>query len=262
MNALVQTVAPTAEPVSLEEAKWHLRIDTDDNDYIIEGLIKAAREHAEAVLNRALLSQTWCMYLEDWPDDEDYIEIPYPPLQSITSIIYTDYNGALNTWTVATDSTGDTTLASATITGMTDTSDFDVGDIVTVSAGFPTTTLQIESKTATTIVLNNVATSTQANVTVTTATNYLEDTKSEPGRVVLAYGADWPTATLYPMNPIAITYVCGYSQPDDVPQSIKQAMMIDIADMYEQREGLSEKDLKVLPVVMRLLAPYMVHRFK
>ncbi|MBV6343226.1 head-tail connector protein [Candidatus Magnetobacterium casense] len=194
MNALVQTVAPTIEPVSLEEAKWHLRVDNDDSDYIIEGLIKAGREHIEAVLNRALLTQTWAMYLEEFPD-EDFIELPYPPLQGISSLVYTDYNGAATTWGAA---------------------------------------------------------------------NYLTDIKSEPGRLVLAYGIDWPSATLYPMNPICITYSCGYSQTkiDDIPQSIKQAILIDVADMFESRETLTEKNITSIPAIMRLLAPYIVHRFK
>lgn len=194
MNALIQTVAPTAEPVTLEEVKWHLRIDTDDNDFILEGMIKAAREHIEAILNRGIISQTWCMYLEDWPDDSDFIEIPYPPLQSITSIIYTDYDGTATTWVAA--------------------------------------------------------------------TYYHADTNSEPGRVILRYGADWPAATLSPLNPIAITYVAGYSDLDSVPQSIKQAILLDVADLYENREGLSEKEMKSLPTLMRLLAPYIVSRFK
>ena len=76
------------------------------------------------------------------------------------------------TFSSATDSTGDTDGSTATITGMTDTSDFYGGQYVTVSAGFPSTTTpyRIMSKTATsiTLALNRTSTSAQTNVTVAT----------------------------------------------------------------------------------------------
>jgi uncharacterized phiE125 gp8 family phage protein len=39
---------------------------------------------------------------------------------------------------------------------------------------------------------------------------YIVDTESEPGRIVLGYEKSWPTATLYPSNPIKIEFTCGY----------------------------------------------------
>ena len=47
-------------------------------------------------------------------------------------------------------------------------------------------------------------------VTLTAGTDYLADTDSEPGRVILPYGKTWPTNTLYPLNPIRIIYTAGY----------------------------------------------------
>jgi parallel beta-helix repeat protein len=72
------------------------------------------------------------------------------------------------TFSSATDSTGDTDGSTAVITGMTDTSDFYVGQYVTVSAGFPAGSHQILTKTATTVTLNNNSNSAQSNVTVAT----------------------------------------------------------------------------------------------
>jgi len=39
---------------------------------------------------------------------------------------------------------------------------------------------------------------------------YNVDTSSEPGRIVLEYGDNWPTASLSPENPIEIEFTCGY----------------------------------------------------
>ena len=67
-----------------------------------------------------------------------------------------------------TDVAGDTTSGSATVTGVADTSDFNVGEYVTASAGFATTgPYLLLAKTATTLKIDSVATSSQNNITVT-----------------------------------------------------------------------------------------------
>lgn|SRR5574337_1304521 len=84
--------APAVEPVTLEEAKNHLRVDLDDDDSLIESLVRAAREHAEVFTGRALISQTWEAYLDEWPKG-DSISLPYPPLKSVTGVYYTGTDG-------------------------------------------------------------------------------------------------------------------------------------------------------------------------
>jgi uncharacterized phiE125 gp8 family phage protein len=81
--------APTIEPVSLEEAKAHVRVDIAADDALIRGLVVAARQMAETITRRALCTQTWDYLLDEFPG-EDQIYLPFPPLQSVTSVKYTD----------------------------------------------------------------------------------------------------------------------------------------------------------------------------
>ncbi len=61
--ALVLTTAPAAEPISLAEAKAHLRIDADDEDALLTALIAAARMFVERTLGVALITQSWSYFL-------------------------------------------------------------------------------------------------------------------------------------------------------------------------------------------------------
>ncbi len=91
---------PVGEPITTAEAKAHLRVDTlSAEDGLIDDDITAARQWAESFLGRALLAQTWDLKLDDFPaSDQAPIWLPLPPLQSVTSIIYTDTNGNSQTW--------------------------------------------------------------------------------------------------------------------------------------------------------------------
>lgn len=67
--------------------------------------------------------------------------------------------------------------------------------------------------------------------------DYLVDTDSVPGRIVLGYGESWPTVTLSPRNPIEIEFVTGYGDADtDIPATIKHAMKMLCSQHYEHRE--------------------------
>lgn len=98
--------APATEPVTLAEAKLHLRVDGVTEDTLITALISAARQDAEHRLGRALITQTWELTLDAFTDT---IELPRPVLASVTSIKYIDTTGAEITlssgaYTVDTDS--------------------------------------------------------------------------------------------------------------------------------------------------------------
>lgn len=96
--------APAAEPVSLDEAKAHLKVDHADEDSYISDLIVLAREMAENITHLSLITQTWVYRLSDWPrmmadlDQQDIlhqIEMPRPPLQTLVTLEYLDDAGVM-----------------------------------------------------------------------------------------------------------------------------------------------------------------------
>lgn len=108
--SLVLVTAPAAEPVSLDEVKSHLRVTADTEDELIDALITAARQHVDGRdgwLGRGLVTQTWELGLDGFPTGWEYpsdpwprataIQVPLPPLQSVTSVKYIDPNGTEQT---------------------------------------------------------------------------------------------------------------------------------------------------------------------
>jgi uncharacterized phiE125 gp8 family phage protein len=83
--ALVLTAAPAAEPISLAEAKAHLRIDADDEDALLGSLIVAARAFVEKSLAGALITQEWSLFLDAWPRGGT-VTLPIGPVQDVAAV--------------------------------------------------------------------------------------------------------------------------------------------------------------------------------
>ncbi len=83
-----------------------------------------------------------------------------------------------------------------------------------------------------------------AAVTNVPAADYIADTDSIPGRVVLAYGASWPSFTAYPSNPVRIRYTAGLasSPVTDAAEDIQLPILLLAAAMYENPVGLLTSD--------------------
>lgn len=81
---------PESEPLEVEEVRDHLRIVTTTEDSYLEALISAARSMAEQYTNRALITQTWDVALDAFPE---YFEIPWAPLQAVQSLTYLNGDG-------------------------------------------------------------------------------------------------------------------------------------------------------------------------
>lgn len=99
--ALKLITAPTSEPITRLEAKYHCRLITDvtdasvnPDDAYIDSLIVAARMGAEQITGRSLMPQTWELALDEF---EDEILLPRAPVVSITTVRYLDESGVLQT---------------------------------------------------------------------------------------------------------------------------------------------------------------------
>jgi uncharacterized phiE125 gp8 family phage protein len=103
----VRIAAPVQAPITLDQAKQHLRVLHDDEDEYIAGLIDAAADYLDGysgVLGRALITQTWrqdfdsfwygCGYYGAVPS---VLRLPLGPVQRVTSITYYDTANSLQT---------------------------------------------------------------------------------------------------------------------------------------------------------------------
>ena len=83
--SLVMTSGPALEPLSLAEAKAHLRIDQTLEDALIQSLIITSRLHIEAALGLALITQSWLFFVDRWPKAQRLV-MPIRPIQAVASV--------------------------------------------------------------------------------------------------------------------------------------------------------------------------------
>ena len=104
----------------------------------------------------------------------------------------------------------------------------------------------------------------EGNESTYSSANYVVDSDTEPGRVVLKSGQTWPAVTLAAANGVRVRYVAGYGAAgSNVPQAIRQAILLVIGSVYENREDVlvaQGVSIGVLPFgVVALLAPYRIY---
>lgn len=92
--------------------------------------------------------------------------------------------------------------------------------------------------------------------------SYVVDTDSEPGKIVPAYGMQWP-ATRDQINAVTVTYDAGYGEfNNSVPAPIRAALLLMVCHLYENREAAIQGTLEPIPGgVDALLGPYRVISF-
>src|SRR5688572_769919 len=86
------TITTSTSPVTLAEAKAHLRIDGADEDAVLNGILDAATEWVEDQTRQQLRPATLEYVLDQFPAGRE-IRLPKPPLRSVDAIRYFDPAG-------------------------------------------------------------------------------------------------------------------------------------------------------------------------
>jgi uncharacterized phiE125 gp8 family phage protein len=186
-RSLRKITEPTSEPLTVAEAKQHLRVEHSDDDSIIENLITSAREYVETYLDCTLMLTQYKMMLDMFPA---HIELPKSPLSTVSG-----YDSVILTYT----------------------------------------------------------TDTEIKITLS-STEYRVDAHAVPAVLRTNYGDSWP-AHLADYNSIEVTFWAGYgSTSASVPQRIRNAMLMLITHLYENRSSVQLGVVAhVVPDSMRML---------
>jgi uncharacterized phiE125 gp8 family phage protein len=87
--------SPATLPVDVEDYKAFVRQFASFEDDMLERVLGAAVQEAEKYLQTSLEKQSRIVYINGTPEPK--IELDMGPVRSITSVKYTDMNGALQT---------------------------------------------------------------------------------------------------------------------------------------------------------------------
>lgn len=89
---LTLVTPPASEPLLLGDVKQLLGVTLPADDDVLNGHITGGRQDIETATGWKFLTQTWEYAIEQFPI-RDRIVLPIRPVQSVTSIIYTDAAG-------------------------------------------------------------------------------------------------------------------------------------------------------------------------
>jgi uncharacterized phiE125 gp8 family phage protein len=84
----------SSEPITLAEAKLHLRVDGSEEDALITDLIKTVRVACEGECHRTMVTTTWELVLDAF---SPALKLQHPPIIDVVSVKYLDLNGAEQT---------------------------------------------------------------------------------------------------------------------------------------------------------------------
>ena len=79
---------PVSEPVTLAEAKAHLRVTASDENDLISALIVAARQYCENLSGRTLAPRNFLQTLDRFPDGGGDITLRRSPVTAVASVYY------------------------------------------------------------------------------------------------------------------------------------------------------------------------------
>ena len=276
---------PSAEPVDIDEAKLHLRVDIDDDDLLIAALISAARDYAECEIRKQIILARWKQVLDSFPGPS-LMGIPYgqafslpghaiylqrTPVQQVVSIQYLDMAGATQTMPT-TDYTVDYSSDPVRITPVFGKIwpiplpqigavwvIFDAGFAAPITADSTAGTISAPGWKALSVGdavrLSNSGGALPAPLKG--ATDYYVQSVGSPGVYTLAATAGGAAIALTDTG-------AGQSFIGVIPEGLKTWLKIRLATLYENREEvaiMNRGTIQSLPYVDRLLDAYKTYEF-
>ncbi len=272
---------PAAEPLSLADAKLHLRVDITDDDALITALITSVRQYAETITRRAFIQQTWQYVIDSFPGPTmtgvpwgktftlpaHAIEIEKSRVQQVTAINYLDMSGNPQVMPAAqyvVDYSSEPCRVTPVFGQIWPIPMPQIGAVnVQFVAGYaaPVTfsgnTMAVQGAWKTYAVGDAVQLSNVGGVLpvgLSPNTNYFIQSVVSPGVYTLSATRGGQAITLSDAG-------SGLNLVGVVPEGIKSWMKIRINTLYEQRADVAILDrgkVEPLPYVDRLLDPYKV----
>lgn len=213
-RSLVRASEPASNPVTLAEAKLHLRIDNSDDDTLIGNLITAATRWAEDYCDRTFCQTQWQMRLDSF-----YGAIGSPVQFGLKA----DGNN---------------------IEGRQ-------GTVPQLDVELPRPPM-VQAGTATSVTIAYTPSVSGTTATLD-ATEYRVDRQATPGACRPLYGRTWPTH-LMDQNSVTVTWWAGYSADGtSVPATVKSAILMLVAHLWRNREMAAEAALTEVPMGTRAL---------
>ncbi len=221
--------APAAEPVTLAEAKDHLRLDDALDDAYVLALISTARSYVEQVCWRGVVTQAYEVVAPSFYGQErevtDGNQHHHRPSAMWPGLIQ-PFSGRLGHSPYVKLPRGQL----APLADLGDDATSSVESVKYVDANGALQTLD--------------------------PTQYAVDDVSVPGRLRLAYNCSWPS-TREQWDAVKIVYWVGWAVAD-VPTPIKQAILLLVSQLYEHRtpEVIARAIVQIQFTFDALLAPY------
>jgi hypothetical protein len=275
MSSLVEQVGQAEEPISLDLAKKHLKVETSQDDDLIELYLSASRELLEDATNRSFITKTYRQVFDGFPvrawsapgQRMDYGHVSYwnrrpntsqqfklfkSPLTKVVKISYLSLDTqqwidlfpvpeawvALEEYAVG-DQIGDRNgnLQEVSAVQKSDDDENPPTSGSTEPASWGTNEGDTTTDGALTWTCKGVA----------PAGDFLYDRGAEPPRVFPLAGAIWPAAARV-ANSVSVYFQAGYgSDPNTVPARARVAILQLLGNYYENRETTTAADLKEIP---------------
>lgn len=213
-RSLVRTTQPAVEPVSLADAKLHLRIDSTAEDDLIQNLVATARAWCEDYTDRTFVMTQWTMRLDSF-----YGQVGSPVQFGLRADGHNIEGRQGTVPNLDVELPRPPMMQAGTATAVTIT--------YTPNAGASTATLA--------------------------AAEYRVDRQATPGVCRPLYGKTWPSH-LVDQNSTTVTWWAGYgSDGSAVPPAAKSAILMLVAHLWRNREMAAEVALTEVPFGVRAL---------